>query len=70
MVVAYKVHLSLTFCKSVYCRLSASGLCTYYTNSGELKEGVQITVPAGIKHEIFDVTEELLIYDVFAPGTF
>lgn len=32
--------------------------------------GAQITVPAGVEHEIFDVGEEILIYDVFAPQTF
>jgi len=32
--------------------------------------GAQVTVPAGTEHEIYDVSEELLIYDVFAPPTF
>jgi quercetin dioxygenase-like cupin family protein len=32
--------------------------------------GAQITVPAGIEHEIFAVTETLEIYDVFAPPLF
>lgn len=36
----------------------------------DIGQGAQITVPAGIEHEIFDVNEELLIYDVFAPPTF
>ena len=30
----------------------------------------QITVPINTDHEIFDVTEDLLIYDVFAPPAF
>ncbi len=30
----------------------------------------QITVPINTDHEIFDVTEELLAYDVFAPPAF
>jgi len=30
----------------------------------------QITVPAGMEHEIFDVVEEILFYDVFAPRIF
>jgi mannose-6-phosphate isomerase-like protein (cupin superfamily) len=29
--------------------------------------GDQITVPIDTEHEIYDVSEELLIYDVFAP---
>lgn len=29
--------------------------------------GDQITVPMNTEHEIFDVTEELIVYDVFAP---
>ena len=36
----------------------------------ELIMGSQISVPAGIQHEIFDVDEDLYVYDVFAPGTF
>ena len=32
--------------------------------------GVQITVPAGTEHEIYNVSEDLLIYDVFAPRIF
>jgi len=30
----------------------------------------QITVPSGEEHEIYDVSEELQIYDVFAPKIF
>ena len=35
----------------------------------ELKPGVVVRVPAGAKHKISNVTEELLIYDVFQPAT-
>jgi len=35
----------------------------------ELKPGVVVRVPVGAKHKIFNVTEELLIYDVFQPAT-
>lgn len=34
-----------------------------------LKPGVIVRVPKGTKHSIFNVTEELLIYDVFQPAT-
>jgi len=33
-----------------------------------LRTGNVVRVPRGTNHRIFDVTEELLIYDVFAPG--
>jgi mannose-6-phosphate isomerase-like protein (cupin superfamily) len=33
-----------------------------------LKPGVVVRVPMGAKHRIFNVTEELLIYDVFHPA--
>jgi quercetin dioxygenase-like cupin family protein len=32
-----------------------------------LKPGIVVRVPKGTKHKIFNVTEELLIYDVFQP---
>ncbi|MGC9312123.1 MAG: cupin domain-containing protein [Sediminispirochaetaceae bacterium] len=35
-----------------------------------LAPGAQVTVPAGVEHEIYDVSEELIIYDVFAPRIF
>ena len=35
-----------------------------------VEPGAQITVPAGVEHEIYDVTETLEIYDVFAPPLF
>jgi quercetin dioxygenase-like cupin family protein len=35
----------------------------------ELRPGVVVRVPIGVKHKIFNVTEELLIYDVFQPAT-
>lgn len=50
--------------------LSGTGKMKIDTELYELKKGVQISVPAGIKHEIFDVDDELYIYDVFAPGIF
>ena len=34
-----------------------------------LEAGVVVRVPMGAKHKIFNVTEELLIYDVFHPAT-
>jgi quercetin dioxygenase-like cupin family protein len=34
-----------------------------------LKPGVVVRVPKGTKHSIFNVTEELLVYDVFQPAT-
>ena len=33
-----------------------------------LEPGMIIRVPKGTKHKIFDVTEDLLIYDVFHPA--
>jgi len=33
-----------------------------------LKKGVVIRVPRNTKHKIYDVSKELLIYDVFSPG--
>ncbi len=33
-----------------------------------LEPGIVVRVPKGTKHKIFDVTEELLIYDVFSPA--
>jgi quercetin dioxygenase-like cupin family protein len=34
-----------------------------------LKPGIVVIVPTGAKHGISNVTEELLIYDVFQPAT-
>ncbi len=36
----------------------------------EIDKGSQITVPKKTKHEIFDVEENLYIYDVFSPAVF
>lgn len=33
-----------------------------------LQKGTVVRVPRNTKHRIFDVSEELLIYDVFSPG--
>ena len=33
-----------------------------------LEPGVVVRVPKGKKHKIFDVTQDLLIYDVFCPA--
>lgn len=33
-----------------------------------LRKGNVVRVPRSTTHRIFDVTEELLVYDVFAPG--
>ena len=35
----------------------------------QLKPGMVVRVPMGAKHKIFNVTEALLIYDVFQPAT-
>lgn len=35
----------------------------------ELKPGVVVRVPIGVKHRIFNVAEDLLLYDVFQPAT-
>ena len=34
-----------------------------------LKPGIVVRVPMGAKHKIFNVTEALLVYDVFQPAT-
>jgi quercetin dioxygenase-like cupin family protein len=34
-----------------------------------LKPGIVVIVPTGTKHGISNVTEELLVYDVFQPAT-
>jgi quercetin dioxygenase-like cupin family protein len=34
-----------------------------------LKPGVVVRVPAGTKHRIFSVIDELLLFDVFQPAT-
>jgi len=34
-----------------------------------LEPGVVVRVPIGAKHKIFNVTEELIVYDVFHPAT-
>ena len=34
-----------------------------------LEPGVVVRVPMGAKHKIINVTEELIIYDVFHPAT-
>ena len=38
------------------------------TGTFPLKPGMVVRVPKGTKHKIFNVTEELLIYDVFQPA--
>ena len=39
------------------------------TGTFALTPGVVVRVPKGAKHRIFNVTEELIIYDVFHPAT-
>ena len=34
----------------------------------KLQKNVVVRVPRGTKHGVFDVTDELLVYDVFSPG--
>ena len=38
------------------------------TGSFSFEPGVIVRVPKGLKHGISDVTEDLLIYDVFCPA--
>ncbi len=33
----------------------------------EIGPGAQITAPAKVEHEIFDIVEDLYVYDVFTP---
>ena len=39
------------------------------TGTFQLKPGVIVRVPKGTRHRIFNVTDELLVYDVFYPAT-
>ena len=39
------------------------------TGTFPLKPGIVVRVPFGVKHKIFNVTEELIFYDVFHPAT-
>jgi mannose-6-phosphate isomerase-like protein (cupin superfamily) len=39
------------------------------TGTFPLKPGIIVIVPKGTKHKISNVTEELLVYDVFQPAT-
>lgn len=34
----------------------------------EMRRGVVVNVPKGVKHKIFDVTEDVFAFDVFNPG--
>jgi mannose-6-phosphate isomerase-like protein (cupin superfamily) len=48
-----------------------SGAATMWIDgAGEmpLRKGTVVRVPRNTKHRIFDITEELLVYDVFSPG--
>ncbi len=38
------------------------------TGAVALHTGAVVRVPRNTKHRIFDVTDEILIYDVFSPG--
>jgi len=35
-----------------------------------LAPGVFVVVPKGLKHKTYDITEELIIYDIFTPPMF
>jgi quercetin dioxygenase-like cupin family protein len=35
-----------------------------------LRPGIVVRVPQNTRHKIFNVTKELLVYDVFQPATF
>jgi quercetin dioxygenase-like cupin family protein len=39
------------------------------TGTFKLAPGMVVRVPIGVRHKIFNVTEEVLIYDVFHPAT-
>ena len=34
----------------------------------EMRRGVVINIPKGVKHKIFDVTDDIFAFDVFNPG--
>lgn len=34
----------------------------------EMRRGVVMDIPKGVEHKIFDVTEDVLAFDVFNPG--
>ena len=38
------------------------------TGEFTLEPGVMVHVPKGVKHKITEVTEDMLIYDVFSPA--
>lgn len=40
------------------------------TGEFELKPGVIVHVPKGMKHRIYDVSDELIAFDVFSPAVF
>jgi quercetin dioxygenase-like cupin family protein len=44
-------------------------MCVEGAGTFPLKPGVVVRVSIGTKHKIFNVTEKLLIYDVFQPAT-
>jgi quercetin dioxygenase-like cupin family protein len=52
----------ILFTLSGVARMSVEGL-----EEIELKEGMLVAVPPDTRHRIFDVKEELLLYDVFVP---
>ena len=39
------------------------------TGTFRLEPEIVVRVPKGVKHKIFNVTEEVLVYDVFHPAT-
>jgi quercetin dioxygenase-like cupin family protein len=39
------------------------------TGTFKLEPGIVVRVPKGARHKIFNVTEEVLVYDVFHPAT-
>lgn len=50
--------------------LSGRGKC-FIEGTGEfvVEKGMGIRIPKGMKHRTFDVEEDLIFYDVFAPPT-
>ena len=34
----------------------------------EMRHGVVVNIPKGVLHKVFDVTEELFVFDIFSPG--
>jgi len=55
--------------EDILCILSGRGTM-WIDGIGDIAmhQGVVIRVPRNTRHRIFDVTDDLLVYDVFSPG--